>query len=54
MIGVNGWGLLNTEFAEDTESQRRGDELRMWIGKHGRGYHGEYQVVKCFAGNGRN
>jgi hypothetical protein len=40
MIGVEGRGVLNTEFAEgaeDTESQRRGDESRMWIGKHGRG-----------------
>ena len=36
-IRGKGWGVLNTEFAEDTESQRRGDEVRMWIGKHGRG-----------------
>jgi hypothetical protein len=36
-IGVKRRGVLNTEFAEDTQSQRRGGELRMWIGKHGRG-----------------
>jgi hypothetical protein len=32
IVGVKGWGVLNTEFTEDVEGRRRGGKLKMGIG----------------------
>jgi hypothetical protein len=36
-MGVNGRGVLNTEFAESAEDRSSGESAKMGLGKHGRG-----------------